>query len=318
MATPKRLAGTATAAAPVRRRRLLTGEERAAYLFILPWLVGLFGLVLLPLLWATYISLTNESQYEYGVFIGLENYARAFGDEDFWKSVGVTGRWLIITTPLFLIAGLFLSLLLNQRYPGMNLFRTILYIPAVLSGVAVAVLWATLLNPDGAVNQLLRSVGVADPPFWLQDPAWAMPAVAIMGLWGIGGGAVIFLAGLQNIPPHLYEAAAIDGAGPVAKFRHVTLPMLSPTIFFVLINAIVDALLIFGPAFVVSSGSRHAGPDDSLLYYFYLIWRTGFRDGEIGYAAALAWILTIVGFVIVWLTLRLEKRFVFYEAGGEA
>jgi multiple sugar transport system permease protein len=317
MATGAKVAPRATSAAPARRRRFAppTAEERAAYLFLSPWLIGLLVLVLVPLAWAVYISMTDETLVKFGEFVGADNYVRALGDEDFWKSIGVTFRWLVITTPLFLIAGLALSLLLNQRLPGMNVFRTILYIPAVLSGVAVAILWFTLLNPDGAINQLLKSFGVAEPPFWFQDPTWAMPALAIMGLWGVGGGAVIFLAGLQNIPPHLYEAAAIDGAGPWAKFRHVTLPMLSPTIFFIVLNLIVDALLILGPAFVVSQGARTAGPADSLLFYFYLIWRTAFRDGEMGYGAALAWLLTILGFVIVWVTLRFEKRFVFYEAG---
>jgi ABC-type sugar transport system permease subunit len=320
MATGAKIAPSAATAVGTRPKRRLRGfsqEERVAYLFLSPWLIGLFVLIVIPLVWAVYISMTNEELVRYGEFIGLDNYARALQDEWFWKSVGVTIRWLVLATPLFLVAGLALSLLLNQRLPLMNLIRTILYVPAVLSGVAVAVLWFTLLNPDGALNQILKSLGVAEPPNWFQEPTWAMPALAIMTLWTVGGGAVIFLAGLQNIPPHLYEAAAIDGAGPVAKFRHVTLPMLSPTIFFIVINLVVDALLIFGPAFVISQGSRHAGPDDSLLFFLYLIWRTAFRDGEIGYGVALAWFLTLLGLLIVWVTLRFEKRFVFYEAGGE-
>jgi multiple sugar transport system permease protein len=277
--------------------------------------VGLLVLVVIPLLWAAYISTTNESLYEYGSFIGLDNYARALSDESFWRALMVTGRWLLLTTPLFLLSGLALSLLLNQRYRGMNFFRTILYIPAVLSAVAVTVLWFTLLNPDGAVNQLLKAIGVENPPFWFDDPTWAMPALALMGLWGVGGSAIIFLAGLQNIPPHLYVAAAIDGAGPWAKFRHVTLPMLSSTVFFIFINMIVDALLIFGPAFVISQGGTRAGPDDSLLFYLYLLWRTAFRDGELGYGVALAWFLTVFGTLIVWVAFRLERRFVYYETG---
>jgi ABC-type sugar transport system permease subunit len=295
----------------------LRRDERAAYIFLSPWLIGLALLVVLPLVWAAYISATDESLYTYGAFIGLDNFARALGDEDFWKAIGVTARWLLMTTPLFLVGGLLLALLLNQRYRGMNLFRTILYIPAVLSVVAVSILWFGLLNKDGAVNMLLRAVGVQDPPIWWDDPTWAMPALALMGLWGIGGNAIIFLAGLQNIPPHLYEAAAIDGAGPLAKFRHVTLPMLSSTVFFIFINLLIDALLIFGPAFVISQGSRHAGPGDSLLFYLYLIWRTAFRDGELGYGVALAWFLTVGGFIVVWLAFRLERRFVFYEAGAD-
>jgi len=305
---------------PSRRHRPGRGpqaraEERTAYLFLLPWFAGLLLLLAIPLVYAAYISLTNESLFETGRFIGLDNYAEMWDDPLFWKSLEVTIRWIVLSTPLFVAAGLGLSLLLNQRLPGMHLFRTILYIPAVLSGVAVTVLWYVLLNGEsGAVNQLLRSAGWTDPPFWFDDRNWAMPAVAIMGLWGAGGGAVIFLAGLQNIPPHLYEAAAIDGAGALAKFRHITLPMLSPTIFFIAVNGVIDALLIFGPIFVISGGAYRGGPDDSLLFYMLYLYRKGFLEGQLGYAAALAWILTIIGVLMVWLTFRFERRFVFYES----
>ena len=289
-------------------------EERAAYLFLTPWFVGLVGMLAVPIAYAIYISLTNESLFESGEFIGLRNYADLLDDKLFFRSLDVTLRWILLSTPVFMVASLAISLLLNQRLPGMNFFRTILYVPAVLSGVAVTVLWFVLLNgQSGAINQVLRSLGWADPPFWFDDADWAMPAVVLMGLWGVGGSAVIFLAGLQNIPPHLYDAAGIDGAGPVSKFRHITLPLLSPTLFFVLINLVVDGLLIFGPIFVISGGAYRGGPDDSLLFYMLYLYRKGFLEGLLGYAAALAWILTLVGVVLVWLTFRLEKRFVFYE-----
>jgi len=294
-------------------------EERAAYLFLVPWFVGLALLLVVPITYAIYISMTNESLFEVGEFVGLDNYSRLFDDRLFLRSLEVTVRWIVLSTPVFMIASLAISLLLNQRLRGMNAFRTILYIPAVLSGVAVTVLWFVLLSGEsGAVNQVLRSLGWSDPPFWFDDADWAMPAVVLMGLWGVGGGAVIFLAGLQNIPPHLYEAAGIDGAGPIAKFRHVTLPLLSPTLFFVLINLVVDGLLIFGPIFVISGGGYKGGPDDSLLFYMLYLYRKGFLEGQLGYAAALAWILTIVGTLLVWLTFRLEKRFVFYETEAPA
>lgn len=289
-------------------------EERAAYLFLMPWFIGLGLLIVIPIAYAVYISLTDESLFKVGTFVGFDNYVGLFDDKLFLRSLTVTVRWIVLSTPVFMVASLAISLLLNQRLPGMNLFRTLLYIPAVLSGVAVTVLWFVLLNGEsGAVNQLLRSLGWADPPFWFDDADWAMPAVVLMGLWGVGGSAVIFLAGLQNIPPHLYEAAAIDGAGPVAKFRHVTLPLLSPTLFFVLINLVVDGLLLFGPIFVISGGAYKGGPDDSLLFYMLYLYRKGFLEGQLGYAAAMAWILTLVGVGLVWLTFRLEKRFVYYE-----
>jgi multiple sugar transport system permease protein len=290
-------------------------EERAAWLFLLPWIAGLVFFLAIPLGWAVWLSFTDEQLLRAGTFIGLENYARAFTrDPSFWKALQVTLTWIVIAVPVFLISGLLVALLLNQRLPGMGAFRTILYVPAVLSGVAIAVLWFTLLNSDlGAVNQLLRSIGIDNPPNWFLDPDWALIAVVIMGLWGVGTNAIIYLAGLQNIPPELYEAAEIDGAGPFAKFRHITVPMLSPTMFFLLIGELTAALVIIGPVIVISGAGGAAGPDDSLLFYMLLLYRRGFVEGQMGYAAALAWVLTVIGLVLVWITFRLEKRFVFYQ-----
>lgn len=299
-----------------RSHRLVSGEERAAFAFLTPWLVGFVLFLIVPLLYAVWISMTDEQLLRPGVFVGLDNYATILGsDPYFWKAMQVTLTWVVFTVPLFMVSGLAVALLLNQKLPGMNLFRTILYVPAVLSGVAVAVLWFVLLNGEfGAVNQLLRAIGVENPPFWFEDPSWAMPALAIVGLWGIGGNAVIYLAGLQNIPPHLYEAASMDGAGGRAKFRHITLPMLSPTLFFVLINSLVDAVLVFpATVFVISGGTFRGGPDDSLLFAMYYVYRTVFIKGLMGYGSAVAWLLTITGCIVVFLAFRLERRFVHYE-----
>jgi multiple sugar transport system permease protein len=301
--------------APPKQRGRGPGEERAAYFFLSPWIAGFVFFLLIPLLWAVWLSFTDEQLLRPGRFIGLENYARAFmNDPGFYKSLQVTLTWIVIAVPLFLISGLVVALLLNQKVRGMGFFRTILYVPAVLSGVAIAVLWFTLLNSDlGAVNQLLRNIGIEDPPNWFQDPDFALWGVAIMGLWGVGTNAIIYLAGLQNIPPDLYEAAGMDGAGPWQKFRHITLPMLSPTMFFLLIGELTAALVIIGPVIVISGPSGAAGPADSLLFYMLLLYRRGFVEGQMGYAAALAWILTVIGLLLVWLTFRFEKRFVFYQ-----
>ncbi len=293
-------------------------EERVAYLFLMPWFAGLLLFLAIPLVYSLYISMTDRRLISRGAanFIGLENYVYMFTrDAFFYKSLFITIKWIVLTTPLLLIAGLLISLLLNQKYFGMNVFRTILYIPAVVSGVAVAVLWLQLLNPElGAVNYVLIKLGVQNPPYWLEDPAWAMPAAALMSLWGVGGTAIIYLAGLQNIPPHLYEAATIDGAGAWGKFRYVTLPMLSPTIYFLLLNAVIDALLIFGPLFVLVGGGGSGGPDNSLLFYMLYLYRVAFVQGFMGYGTALAWILTIIGVLMVVVMLKLERRFVFYES----
>lgn len=295
--------------------RIGGAEERAAYLFLSPWLAGVVFFLLVPLGWAVWLSFTDEQLLRPGAFVGVQNYVRAFShDPSFYKALEVTLTWIVIAVPLYLISGLLVALLLNQKLPGMSFFRTILYVPAVLSGVAIAVLWFTLLNSDlGAVNQLLRSIGIEDPPNWFQDPDFALWGVAIMGLWGVGTNAIIYLAGLQNIPPELYEAASMDGAGPLQTFRHITLPMLSPTMFFLLIGELTGALVIIGPVIVISGAGGGAGPADSLLFYMLLLYRRGFVEGQLGYAAALAWILTVIGLLLVWLTFRLEKRFVFYQ-----
>ncbi len=299
-----------------RSQPLVSGEERAAFAFLTPWIVGFVVFLMIPLLYAVWISMTDEQLLRSGVFVGFDNFATILGsDPYFWKAMQVTFTWVIFTVPLFMVSGLAVALLLNQKLPGMNLFRTILYVPAVLSGVAVAVLWFVLLNGEfGAVNQVLRAIGIQNPPYWFEESNWAMPALAIVGLWGIGGNAVIYLAGLQNIPPHLYEAASMDGAGGRAKFRNITLPMLSPTLFFVLINSLVDAVLVFpATVFVISGGTFRGGPDDSLLFAMYYVYRTVFIQGLMGYGSAVAWLLTIAGCVVVLLAFRLERRFVHYE-----
>jgi multiple sugar transport system permease protein len=290
-------------------------EERAAYLFLLPWFVGLALFVVIPLGWAIWTSLTDERLLGGGGFVGLDNYVTMIRDDEFFvKSLSVTLKWAIFTTPIYLITGLLLSLLLNQRLPGMHLMRTILYIPAVLSGVAVALLWLNLLNPDfGAINYWLYELGFENPPYWFADPDWAMPGMALIGIWGVGGMAVIYLSGLQNIPQHLYEAAAIDGAGQWQKFWNITLPMLSPTIFFLLITGVIEAFQIFGIAFVVGGGET-GGPANSLLFYMVYMYRKGFTEGFLGYASALAIVLTMIGLLAVYTLFRLEKRFVFYES----
>lgn len=190
-------------------------EERAAYLFLLPWLIGLVVFLIGPIIASVIISMTDWNLVSSPQWVGLANYQEMlFDDRNFWQSIRVTLYYTLLSVPLFMVSGLGLSLLLNMRLQGMNWFRTLLYLPSVLSGVAVAVLWVSLLNPDlGAVNWVLRGLGVANPPRWLSSPQWAVPSVVLMGMWGVGGGAIIYLAGLQNIPPQLYEAATIDGAG---------------------------------------------------------------------------------------------------------
>jgi multiple sugar transport system permease protein len=289
-------------------------EQRAAYLFLLPWLIGVAAFWVIPLIASALLSMSEWNIITDPEWLGLQNYKEMlFEDRSFWISMGVTLKFMAISVPLYLVCGLLLSLLLNLKIRGINLFRTILFLPSVLSGVAVAVLWVALLNPDvGAVNTLLRAIGLDDPPRWLQSPTWAVPSVALVGLWGIGGGAIIYLAGLQNISAQLYEAALLDGAGPLQRFRYVTLPMITPTLLFVLLTGLIDAFQVFDLAYVLSRGGSQ-GVGESLNFYLINLWNEGFVNGRYGYASALAWVLILIAAATILLVFRTSGRWVYYE-----
>jgi multiple sugar transport system permease protein len=239
-----------------------------------------------------------------------------FDSRDFRNSVQVTLTYVLIGVPLFQVAGLALALVLNLKVPGIRIFRTIMFLPAVLSGVAVAVLWAQLLRPEGPINNVLRLAGVDDPPGWLASPDWAVPAVVLIGLWSIGTGAIIYLAGLQNVPPELYEVARIDGAGPVRAFLHVTLPMITPTLLFTLLNGIIGAFQVFDIAYVL--GGSRGGSGGSLSFYLLYLWNEGFRNGRFGYASALAWVFVLVAAVLIVTILKTSNRWVHDESEEKA
>ena len=297
------------------RGRVTRKEEVAAFLFASPWLLGTILFVFGPILASVLLSATNWNLLSSPKWVGLENYRDMIEDRNFWQSIRVTLIYTVLAVPLYQVAGLTLALLLNQRVRGMYLFRTILFLPSVLSGVAVAALWVSLLNPDlGVVNQVLRSVGVDDPPRWLSSPTWAVPAIVLMGLWGVGGGAIIYLAGLQNIPPSLYSAARIDGAGPWQMFRRITLPLLTPTLLFTLLIDLIEAFQVFDTAFVL--GGSRGGTRGSLLFYVLNIWNEGFRNGRFGYASALAWVLVVAAAVVIVLIFITSNRWVYYESEG--
>jgi multiple sugar transport system permease protein len=297
-----------------RKGLMARKEQRAAYLFLLPWLIGLAAFWVIPLVASALLSMSEWNIITDPEWLGLQNYKEMlFEDRSFWISMGVTLKFMAISVPLYLVCGLLLSLLLNLKIRGINLFRTILFLPSVLSGVAVAVLWVALLNPDvGAVNTLLRAIGLDDPPRWLQSPTWAVPSVALVGLWGIGGGAIIYLAGLQNISAQLYEAALLDGAGPLQRFRYVTLPMITPTLLFVLLTGLIDAFQVFDLAYVLSRGGSQ-GVGESLNFYLINLWNEGFVNGRYGYASALAWVLILIAAATILLVFRTSGRWVYYE-----
>jgi multiple sugar transport system permease protein len=290
--------------------KLALQEERAAYMFLLPWILGFAIFLLFPILASIFISLTKWNLLNPPVWVGLENYQKMFTDRDFYNSMGVTLKYIVISVPLYMVAALGLSLLLNQKLKGMYWFRSVMFMPSVIAGTAVAVMFAMLLNPDaGVINQGLRAIGIANPPRWLASTQWAVPAVVLMGLWGIGGGTIIYLAGLQNIPPHLYEAAEIDGANSVEKFLYITLPLLTPTIFFELITGLIGAFQVFDAAYILNTRARRG----ALMFYLLNLYNEGFRESRFGYASALAWVLVLISAIAIVIIFRSSERWVYYE-----
>ena len=312
-----------TAVAHKSKRRQLTGMERkeavAAYLFLSPWIIGLIIFLVIPIGMAVYSAFTRWTIINPPPrWVGLENFREMFTkDRYFWWSLWVTVKYMLMTLVPFLIIGLALALLLNQKLKGMDFFRTVFYVPSVVSGVAVTLLWISLLDTDlGAINAVLRSLGVENPPNWINSAKWALPSVALMSLWGVGGGAIIYLAGLQNIPNHLYEAAVIDGANNWQKFWKITIPLLSPTMFFTLITGLIGSFQVFTPAYIMSGAGRWGSPKH-LRFYLLHVYMKGFQQGRLGYASALAWVLTIISAIAVIIVYNSSERYVYYEEGGE-
>jgi multiple sugar transport system permease protein len=240
----------------------------------------------------------------------VRNYQRMIDDKLFWQSLSVTLRYTLLYVPTELVGGLLLALLMNQRgVRGMRSVRTIYYLPTVISGVAFVVVWMWLFHPEaGLINATLARVGIQGPR-WLADPNTALTALWLMSLWGLGRTALIYLAGLKGIPQQLYEAAAMDGAGPWQSFRHVTLPMLTPTIFFNLVLSIIATFQTFTSAFVATNG----GPLDSTLFYVLYLYRKAFQELQMGYAAALAWVLFLIILMLTVLVVRSSRGWVYYE-----
>ena len=285
-------------------------EERAAYVFLLPWILGFLILLLFPILASIFLSFTKWNLMNPPVWVGLENFQDMIKDRDFYNSMGVTLKYILISVPIYSVTALGLSLLLNQKLKGIYVFRSVMFMPSVIAGTAVAVMFAMLLNPDaGVINQGLRAIGIANPPRWLASTDWAVPAVVLMGLWGIGGGTIIYLAGLQNIPPQLYEAAEIDGANEFQKFWTITLPLLTPTIFFSLITGLIAAFQVFDAAYVLNNRARRG----ALNFYLLNLYNEGFRESRFGYASALAWVLVIISAIAIVIIFRTSERWVYYE-----
>ena len=285
-------------------------EMREGYLFLLPWLVGFLIFTLGPLLASFYLGFTLYRGGGSPRWIGLGNFHRLFlEDHLFWQSLKVTLVYAAGYIPLSLVLGLAIALLMNQKVRGIIGFRTIYYLPSVTTGVAVAILWMFVFHRDfGVLNSILALFGV-EPISWLFNSRWVMVAFIIMGLWGVGGSMVIYLAGLQSIPTELYEAASIDGANRVRRFFSITIPMMSPTIFFNLVTGLIYTFQIFTQAYIMTQG----GPNYATYFYSLNIYYTTFRSLRLGYAAAMAWILFVLILLLTLSVFRTARTWVYYE-----
>lgn len=280
------------------------------YLFASPWILGFLLFTISPMIISLFLSFCKYDVLTTLEWIGFENYKRAINSPLFRKALYNTLYWVILGVPVRQIMALILALLTNQKIKGKPLFRTIFYIPSIVSGVALAMLWVWLFEPSvGLINTFLRHIGINSPPLWLGSEEWVKPALIIMSLWGVGQGMVIYLAGLQDIPEQLYEAAEIDGAGVWHKFWKITIPLLTPSIFFNLIMGVIGSFQVFTQAYVMTRG----GPLYSSYFYVLYIYDEGFQYMHMGYASALAWILFLIILSLTLVQLSISGRWVIYE-----
>jgi multiple sugar transport system permease protein len=288
-------------------------EALWAYLFISPWIIGFLIFTLGPMIASLYYSFSAYDIVSTPIWRGLDNYQKLFLEDPlFWHSLKVTINYAVLALPLNLVIGFLIAVLLNQKIPGVNVWRTVYFLPSVIAGVAVALLWVRIFNTRiGLLNPFLKSIGIANPPGWLQDPEWAVPALVIMSLWSVGGSMIIYLAGLQGVPTSLYEAAKIDGANSWRRFRHITIPMMTPVIFYNLVHGLIGAFNYFTEVYVATDGT--GGPVRSTLFYNLYLYQNAFRFFKMGYASALAWVLFLIVLLVTLLVFRSSPMWVFYE-----
>ena len=279
------------------------------YLYILPWLAGLLCFFVGPMLASIGLSFTKYEILTPMEWIGLENYQALFKDPKFYKSLSNTVYYVLGVVPLRIVLGLLLAILLNSKLPGMRLYRTAFYIPSVTAGVAIALLWTWIFEPMyGVLNNILAVFGIEGPP-WLGSEAWAMPAMIIMGAWHTGRSMLVSLAGLQSVPPHLYEVVDLDGGGDWRKFWHITVPLMTPIIFFNIVVETIATFQVFANAFIMTGG----GPNNATLVYILYLYYNAFQFLHMGYASAMAWILFFIIFGLTLFQVWGSRRWVYYE-----
>lgn len=282
------------------------------YLFLAPDLIGTLIFSVGPVLAALALGFFAWDILTPARFVGLDNYKRLLFDDPVFREVlANTSMYVLGSVPVRTVLALFLAIALNQGIRGVSFFRGAVFLPTITSAVAAAVVWRWIYEPNfGLLNSFLYSIGVTHPPNWLSSPVWAMPALILLGIWqGLGFQMVIFLAGLQQIPKHLYEAASLDGAGRWKSFRHITLPLISPTMFFVVVISIIGSYQVFDQAFILTDG----GPGYATTTLVYYVYTYAFQFFKMGYAAAIAWFLFMIVFILTLIQFRLQRRWVHYE-----
>jgi len=297
-----------------RARRPHGRDNRAGYTFLLPWLIGFIGLTAGPMIASLYLSFTEYNLFQPPEWVGTDNYARLFQDPRFIQSSVVTLTYVLIGTPVKLIVSLAVAMLLNNNRRGQGFYRSAFYVPSLVgASVAIAIVWRAMFIDDGVVDRIGAFFGV-DWGGWVGDPNYTIYMFILLAAWQFGAPMVIFLAGLKDIPAELYEAAEMDGAGWWRKFVSITLPTLSPVLFFNLLLEMINAFQVFGSAFIISNGT--GGPAGSTLFYTLYLYQRGFEDQQLGYASALAWVLLVVIGIVTAIFFRSSKMWVHY--GGDA
>jgi len=284
-------------------------RDWVGYAFIAPWLIGFILFTAGPFLASIYFSFTRYNVVTAPVWVGMANYEALFQQDPlFWKSLGVTFRYALVAVPLGVVIAVILALFLNLNIKGIAVYRTIFFLPSIVPTVATSMIFLWILNPQiGLINGILRSFGIIGPA-WLANPFWAPWTLVFMALWGVGGSMVIYLAGLKDIPTYLYEAAILDGATAYRRMRLITLPLLTPVIFFNVVMGCIGAFQTFTQAFILTQG----GPEDSTQFYALYLFNRAWRYGDMGYASAMAWILFAIVAVVTSLLFRSQKRWVHY------
>jgi multiple sugar transport system permease protein len=288
--------------------------QKIAFVFLAPWLAGIVVFSVVPIVLSFYFSFTDYDMFASPTWVGLRNFAKMFQDPRFYRSLSVTARYVLFGVPIQLAFALFLATILNSRLPGFAVFRAVYYVPSLLGGsVAIAMLWKQIFGLEGILNKLLLFLGFEQVQniSWMNMPETAVYTLVVLLAWQFGSCMVIFIAGIQNIPDTLYEAAEIDGAGKISCFFRITFPMLTPIIFFNLIMQIIGAFQAFTPAFIITRGN--GGFKDSLLFYTLYLYRNGFVEYQMGYASALAWVLLVIIGLVTAALFATSRFWVFYD-----